>query len=609
MNEHPLFQNHRPYTRWWWFYDDIKREDITRQLQWVRDYHFGGVEIAWMYPQSGASEGPRWLSPEWTDLVRFTKSEADRFGLGCDFTFSTAWPFGGSIVPEKDAAQVFGGLSTQRMEKPWELSYYGRGYILNHLDRAAVERYGDIVGTALKPAMEGSVSGLFSDSWEVFPEGLWSTGLDEVFRERFDYDLEPYKQDLDAYPDVRYDYRKLVSDVVLDGFFRPYIDVCRNLCGVSRVQCHGAPTDLVAAFSEVDIPESETLLFEPYFSAIPASGAALGGKPVVSCETFTCIYGYESWPANSPHHGQERVEDLKLLADSVFANGVNHIFWHGMPYNTAGGDNTFYATTHLGPDCAFIDQLIPFNQYMETVSGYMKAGRTYTDVAVYLPIEDVRMLHQLPEDRQTPAGTYYWEFQETARPPHLLGYHPLWVSPPFLEDATVESGCLRCGDAVFNVLYVDVDWLDHETLQALTRLAQQGARVCVSRRPKEPGRQTGRDFDGDVTRLMNQPSVFTELTGAHNRPPLVTGPDLPEFWCRVVDGDYHLFLAHPDTKRITYPMPYEGFRSTGPMDRTINLNINGASRTLTVTFEPTQSILLRMSSRGAVDEIALPEVR
>ena len=107
---------------------------------------------------------------------------------------------------------------------------------------------------------------------------------------------------------------------------------------------------------------------------------------------------------------------------------------------------------------------------------------------------------------------------------------------------------------------------------------------------------------------MNQPSVFAEFTSAHHRSPLVNGPDLPEFWCRVVDGDYHIFLAHPDTKRITYPMPYEGFRSTEPMERTINLNINGASQTLKFTFEPTQSILLRVSSRGAVDEIVLPEV-
>ena len=63
------FSDSRPYTRWWWFYDDIKVEDVRIQLKWVRDQGFGGVEIAFMYPQPGAAEGPRWLSEAWTDLV------------------------------------------------------------------------------------------------------------------------------------------------------------------------------------------------------------------------------------------------------------------------------------------------------------------------------------------------------------------------------------------------------------------------------------------------------------------------------------------------------------------------------------------------------------
>lgn len=603
-----MFEDNRPFTRWWWFCDEIKQSDIRRQLQWVADHHFGGVEIAWMYPQPEAKEGPKWLSPEWTSLVAFAKAESDRLGLGCDFTFSTAWPFGGSIVPEEDACQVFDGLSAQRMEKPWELEQFGRGYVLNHLDREAVLRYGKKMGEALGPAMGGSVSGLFSDSWEVFPEGLWSEGLDGAFSDRFGYELEPFKRELDEHPHIRYDYRVLISEAALNGFFRPYIEICRNLGGVSRVQCHGAPTDLVTAFSEVDIPESEALLFEPYFSAIPASGAAIGGKPVVSCETFTCIYGYEPWPDNSPHHGRERVEDLKLLADSVFANGVNHIVWHGMPYNSEDSDNTFYATTHLGPDCAFVDELLGFNDYMTTVSGYLKAGQTYTDIAVYLPLEDVRMQHLLPDEQQTPAGTYYWELQDTARPQHLLGYHPLWVSAGTLQDASVEGKRIRCGSATFRLLVVDVEWLDREALSTLTRLADLGASICLSSRPRCPGYKPSATFDRDLTRLLSNSSVSTDFNVLNRCPPLMAGPEAPEFWCRTVGDGYHIFLAHPDTRRIKYPMPYEGFRSTEVIDRSIALNIGGKSRKMILSFRPHQSILLEVSQAGNVKEIALPDV-
>ena len=188
------FTDSRPYTRWWWFHDDIKKEDIVKQLKWVRDQGFGGIELAFMYPQPGAAEGSRWLSEGWTDLVSCAKIESDRLGLGCDFTFSTSWPFGGSIVSKEDAGQVFHGFSEQRLEKSWELSYHRQGRILNHLDSDALARYAKRVGGALKPALQGTKSALFSDSWEVYTEGLWSTHLDPIFRDRFGYELEPYKE-------------------------------------------------------------------------------------------------------------------------------------------------------------------------------------------------------------------------------------------------------------------------------------------------------------------------------------------------------------------------------------------------------------------------------
>jgi len=105
----------------------------------------------------------------------------------------------------------------------------------------------------------------------------------------------------------------------------------------------------------VDIPESEALLFPTHFSRIPASAAALSEKPVVSCETFTCIYGF-----TGPRHlealkywKRENVADLKLLADAVFANGVNRIVWQGMPFNAPGGPQEFFASVHVGPGCSY----------------------------------------------------------------------------------------------------------------------------------------------------------------------------------------------------------------------------------------------------------------
>src|SRR5262249_52343974 len=175
-----------------------------------------------------------------------------------------------------------------------------------------------------------------------------------------------------------YDYRTVIAEALLGEFYQEFAAICREHGAVSRVQCHGAPTDLLSAYAAVDIPESEAILFEPPFSRIAASAAALSGKLVVSAETFTCLYGfvtptrlgpYRSWP-------KEQGADLKLLADALFAQGINQIVWHGMPFNGPGGRNEFYASVHVGPDAAFAAELPGFNAYLERVSSLLKLGRT-----------------------------------------------------------------------------------------------------------------------------------------------------------------------------------------------------------------------------------------
>ena len=272
-----IYPNARPYTRWWWFSGPIREEDVRAQLDWLKANGFGGVEIAWIYPLPGSEPGPGWLSGEWSRTVAYAKGYAQKIGLGCDFTFGTLWPFGGSIVEERDASRTFQGLSPQRLGRSWEERDSPPGFILNHLDRGALERYAKKMGSGLSEALKEAPSALFCDSWEVEPEGLWTGGFDEAFLRRFGYDLLPYMASLDDHPDVRYDYRALLSEFVLNEFYVPYTEECHRLGALSRVQCHGAPTDLLAAYAAADVPESEAILFDPHFSQFAASAAALSG--------------------------------------------------------------------------------------------------------------------------------------------------------------------------------------------------------------------------------------------------------------------------------------------------------------------------------------------
>jgi hypothetical protein len=623
----PFYPDSRPWTRWWWFNVGLREVDIESQLDWVKTNGFGGVELAFIYPLPGQKRGPDFLSPEWSQKVAHAKRHCELLGLGCDFTFGTLWPFGGTFVSEGDASQRFDGPSPQRLGRSWELPEEGR--ILNHLDRHAFGHYADKMGGALKEAMKGTRSALFCDSFEVETEGLWTIGFGERFQGRCGYDVRPYMPKLDEHPDVRYDYRKLIAEYVLEGFYAPFTEYSHRIGSFTRVQSHGAPCDLLAAYAAADVPESEAILFDPEFSLIPASAAVLSGKPVVSAEAFTCLYGWNPYPGPGPHQGEEQVADLKLLADALFANGVNHIFWHGMPYQmradgsrlTANGRNSeavsckpkavsrFYASVHVGPDSAFATELPEFNAYMERVCAAMKLGRPYADMAVYLPLEDQWMKGELPQEQQKPSAKYHWEMHYLRFPAELHGRQPLWVSAPFLEQARFEDGALLVGDARFGLLYVDCEWLDSDGLAQVSRVAKAGMPVCLKRIPKRPGRaldkRAAKEFQLTLEALTRLNNVSSDLGTLSQEPPLVSGRDVPDFWCRLVDDELLFFFGHPASRGLTYPLEYGRAARAGRTGRDLKFNLGGSAPAfeLAVEFGFCESLLLRVSRTGRVERL------
>ena len=230
-------------------------------------------------------------------------------------------------------------------------------------------------------------------------------------------------------------------------------------------------------------------MYEPKYANIVASAAALAGKPVVTCETFTCLYG---WPAD--HQGEEQTADLKLLADAVFANGVNHVIWHGKPFNPAGKDTVkFFASVHVGSSGSLAAEMPAFNKYMETVSAYMKKGATFSPVAVYLPTEDTWVAGELPVEKQFIWAWGAYEQRYACLPEELKAWRPLWINGEFLSKANFQNGRLQVGDLSFAALYIDAQYMDKETMQRVVELAEQGLPVCLKRVPNEPGLRKTRD--------------------------------------------------------------------------------------------------------------------
>lgn len=531
-----------------------------------------------------------WLTPQFSEFITYAKVAAEKIGLGCDFTFGSVWPFALSSLPLAHQSQTLFGPSSQQVEHTWETMPVP---VLNHLSKEALDFYAKALAPSFLPALQGQSSSLFCDSLEIEKQHLWNPDLWNRFETQFGYKLQDILLSTTISPHIRYDYRKLIAKTMLENFYQHFSSHCHELGATSRVQCHGAPVDLISAYAAADFPESEALLFDPSFSRIAASAATLSKRSVVSCESFTCIYGFPN-----KHHKQEKIADLKFLADALFANGINQIIWHGMPYRPQGEAFDFFASVHVGPDAPFDSELTAFNAYLTTVSSYMRSGCTLSGLALYLPNEDMMMRGELPEELKIPAASDHWEMRHVLPPKEVEGYLPTWISGTFLERCKVVDGMLEHKGQTFPALYIDVEWLDKDALKELVRLASSGLTLIIKQEPKEPGHIPSLDYAKTLEALYRLPTVHPSLTAAKIRP-ILEGNDLPYVWARIEKETLYFFFSHPETRHIHYPMTYGQAATATPTTRQLQLNTPHGRFAINLAFGQNQSILLKVSPRGA----------
>ena len=102
-----ITQETKPWTRWWWHGSAVDRQNLTSELEALRDVGIGGVEITPIYGVRG--EETRFipfLSESWVAMLGHALREAQRLDLGVDMATGTGWPFGGPWVDEANAPRT-----------------------------------------------------------------------------------------------------------------------------------------------------------------------------------------------------------------------------------------------------------------------------------------------------------------------------------------------------------------------------------------------------------------------------------------------------------------------------------------------------------------------
>ena len=99
----------RPGCFWDWLNGSITKEQITRDLEAMKQAGMRGGEIwdvaAYADPDGRVPAGPAFLGPESTRLIVHAIREADRLGLEIGLVASSGWNAGGSWVPPEHAGK------------------------------------------------------------------------------------------------------------------------------------------------------------------------------------------------------------------------------------------------------------------------------------------------------------------------------------------------------------------------------------------------------------------------------------------------------------------------------------------------------------------------
>lgn len=368
------------------------------------------------------------------------------------------------------------------------------GYVIDHFDREALDRFLDAAGARtleeLHSVADPPFHSVFCDSLEVYGSD-WTPRFMEEFLHRRGYDLTPYLpalwQDGGAVTSaVRYDYHLALSDLIVENFFKPLAEWSREHRMTARIQAHGAMGDVMQGYAAADIPEGEEGLHADRYAVVidhrrlASSAAHIYGKPVVSCESYTWL--------RQPRF-LVTLEEMKGATDSSFLDGINQIVNQGYSYSPpqAGRPGwVFYASTMVNHNNIWWPHYHYLTAYIQRAAAVLLKGVSVNPIAVYVPLADIYShygLGSLTMDTEIQSRLGLDLFMKLRR----AGYDFDLINDDALARvAKAQSGKLRAGTAEYAVVIVPgVRFMPPESLERLAEFAQQGGCVIFTERLPE----------------------------------------------------------------------------------------------------------------------------
>ncbi len=404
----------------------------------------------------------------------------------------------------------------------------GEGLVLDHFNRTAMEMHLKHNGDNQAPSLKGAHA-VTMDSWEVFGSN-WTPALPVEFQKRRGYSLLPYLSALflstgDAGRRIRYDFRKTVSELALENCFAPLKDWAHRQELKTRVEAHGTPADILEAYGLNDIPEAETYGPEDRRHLnirdrkLASSAGHLFGRNQISCESFTWL----RFPLFLV-----TLENMKAAADAIYLDGINQVNFHGVPFSPSWAESPgwyYYAATNVSPGNTWWPHLKHLSDYLRRTNFLLQQGSPVSDVAVYLPYEDVWA--DAYGDWFDLAGGIEARFNEggnssITRMLEALqdgGYDFDFINAGRLKESKLEGKFLKVGPMRYRVLVLPgLSSIEPESLQRLREFCLAGGVVVGTDNlpARSPGFQNATVQTNQVHQLVNE--IFGDSKNPHASP-------------------------------------------------------------------------------------------
>ncbi len=420
------------------------------------------------------------------------------------------------------------------------------GPVLNHYNKAAVEKYLNRMSETLTPRLGDlgkSFRAMFCDSLEL--EGAnWADDMLEEFKVRRGYDLNPYLPYIlyktgemgnpvaenygskftpeiqDQIKRVRYDFHITRLEVFKERFISVFQNWCRNHHVKSRVQAYGMDYHPLEGSMQIDIPECETWIqkvtgskFDPKGSLgraytninkFVSSGARLAGKKVISCEEIT----------DTQNVFFTDLAKIKVAGDQSNLSGVTHSILHGFNYSPK--EAPFPGWVQYG---TFFNERSPWWPYVKLWTDYkarlsyvFQNSELFSDVALLHPLADLWM--NIGPQRDPFPKVSYPDYQFNVwEAIHQNGNGCDYVSESILQKAKFQKGILSYGNRSYKaLLLMEVEAILPETAVALEQYVSAGGTlIFIGKEPvKSPGlvnaRQNNKLVLDTIQKIKNQKS-------------------------------------------------------------------------------------------------------